>query len=87
MAIADLCDYYGRGLLITRINVPLVYRGLGHGSALLKQICQSADEEDCALFLEIVPSGGLVYEQLRDWYERYGFKQWKGIYRRLPNGQ
>lgn len=84
ISIADLCDYYGKGLVITRINVPSQYRGNGYGSALLKQIVKDADTDRVSLFLEILPSGGLNYTQLKSWYGRYGFQPWNGIMRRVP---
>lgn len=60
IAIADLVDYYGRGKIITRINVPAEFRGKGHGTALLKQIIEDADREKIALYLEIQSSDGLI---------------------------
>lgn len=82
-AIADLCDYYGRGMIITRINVPAEYRGQGFGKELLQQILADADAEGVTLWLEISPSDGLDYDQLHDWYTRNGFK-YRGIYKRKP---
>lgn len=83
-SIADLCDYYDRGMIITRINVPEASRGQGNGSALLKKICAAADAEGVTLFLEIAPSGPLNFKALQEWYGRYGFKPWLGMYRRQP---
>jgi len=37
--------------------------------------------------LEINSSGPLSYEALEAWYLRYGFKHWKGIYRREPKDE
>jgi len=85
LAVADLCDYYSIGLIITRINVPAKHRNKGIGSALLKEITAAADASNTTLYLEIAPSGDLDYEQLEEWYKRHGFKPWKGIYRRRPN--
>lgn len=87
LAVADLCDYYNQGLIITRINVPRACRGEGHGSALLKEITDEADRTGTTLWLEIMPSDGLTYEQLRDWYIRNGFKDLGGIFRRRPNAK
>jgi predicted GNAT family N-acyltransferase len=84
IAIADLCDYYGEGWIITRINVPMQFRGKGFGSELLKQICSDADKEKQTLFLEIQSSDGLSYRELEEWYLRYGFRNCKGIYKRNP---
>jgi GNAT superfamily N-acetyltransferase len=85
IAIADLCDYYGKGLIITRINVPKEFRGQGVARGILKEICDDADRESVTLFLEILESDGLRYYELENWYLRAGFKHWKGIYRRLPS--
>ncbi len=86
-AIADLTDYYNEGMLITRINVPQKHRGKGHGSKLLKKILIDADKYGVVLWLEILESGGLSKLQLIKWYERYGFKEYKGagFWRREPS--
>jgi GNAT superfamily N-acetyltransferase len=84
IAIADLCDYYNLGFIITRINVPRAFRGQGEGRELLKQITSDADKEGRRLFLEISPSDGLSFHELEAWYMRAGFKRWKGIYMRRP---
>lgn len=83
-SIADICDYYGRGLIITRINVPKEHRNKKHGSALLKRILADADAEGVVLWLEILESGGLTRTQLAEWYARYGFKNHGGVWRRQP---
>ena len=62
-------------------------RGMGFGSQLLKQVCQDADRTETILSLEINPYGALTYEELRDWYTRYGFFEatdWPGVYLRVP---
>jgi ribosomal protein S18 acetylase RimI-like enzyme len=87
IAIADLCDYYNRGMIITRINVPAAYRGQGHARKLLSQITADADAEHIRLWLEIQASDGLNYDQLQAWYERNGFKYKRGIYQRSPRPQ
>lgn len=83
-AIADLCDYYGQGLILTRINVPKDFRNQGHGGRLLDEICAEADKDHIWLYLEISPSGGLDYDQLQTWYESRGFRQRMGIFTRPP---
>ncbi len=83
LAIADLVAYR-EGMLITRINVPKNFRGSKIGSKLLREITQAADSEGVTLYLEIQPSDGLNRKQLKDWYQRYGFKQQPGIFVRLP---
>lgn len=72
-AIADLCDYYGKGLILTRINVPKASRGRGVARQLLATILADADRENVTLFLEISPSDGLSFSQLEAWYKRHGF--------------
>ena len=84
-SIADLCDYYGKGMLLTRINVPQPVRGRGHARDLLARILRDADEEGVTLYLEILPSGGLTYYELEGWYLRAGFRcVVEGFYRRKP---
>lgn len=82
IAIADLVDYYGRGRIITRINVPVAHRGQGYATKLLNLITDDADNEGVTLFLEISPSDGLGYYQLLGMYKRHGFQEWNGIFRR-----
>lgn len=62
------------GLYITRIHVPDAHQGKGIGSALLKECLAAADRTKTTLFLEIVPTGRMTYEQLEQWYFRHGFK-------------
>lgn len=85
-AVADLCSH-STGKMIQRIHVPPGYRGLGHGSALLKQILADADREKVTLYLCIIPKdGGLNELQLRHWYERHGFVQHNVlVHKRIPN--
>jgi ribosomal protein S18 acetylase RimI-like enzyme len=85
-AVADLCSH-GNGKMLQRIHVPVGYRGLGHGSALLKTILADADREGISLYLCIIPKdGGLNELQLRRWYERYGFVEHNAlVHKRIPN--
>jgi predicted GNAT family N-acyltransferase len=85
IAIADLCDYYSLGRIITRINVPEAARGNGHGRALMQQILNDADQERITLFLEPAATGGLTQDELTAWYQRHGFVYWKGLLRRKPH--
>jgi predicted GNAT family N-acyltransferase len=88
IAIADLSppEELTPGWTINRINVPEFgdWRGKGHGSRLLKMICDDADKENQPLYLEPMPSGPLDYDALVAWYKRYGFVEWKYGYLRRP---
>lgn len=64
---------YTEGLMITRINVPPLWRGKGYGSLILDTCCTLADLHQVLLCLIILPSGGLSLEQLVRWYGRRGF--------------
>ena len=84
IAILDCCPFEN-GFLVTRINVPNGFRGLGHASALLRQCTESADQEQIPLYLTIQPSDGLNYEQLEQFYTRHGFRQvHDNLYQRDP---
>lgn len=83
-AIADVCDYYGEGVIISRISVPEKFRMQGYGQALLNQIFSEADNEHTNLYLEIASSDGPSYDELMSWYARNGFREWNGIFRRRP---
>lgn len=90
VGIADLTqlgEFLPGSHTITRINIPEVFRGQGFGTKLLQQILDEADKEQVILSLEILPSGPLDYEQLRDWYFRHGFYELRsipGVYCRNP---
>lgn len=73
LAVVDLVEYYGQGYIVTRINVPPAHRGKGVARELMREVIEEADKTGTTLFLEIQPSGGLTYEQLRAWYKRLGF--------------
>jgi len=83
--IADLSLLKNGWMLITRINVPLPSRGKGFGRLVLDEILRDADRFGVTLCLEPMPSGGLKFKALADWYERAGFR-WidKGMMLRLP---
>lgn len=73
-AVLDLTDYYGHGLVITRVNVPEDFRGQRHGSRLLDKCLADADRDGVNLYLEISPSGPLDSAALVAWYRRRGFE-------------
>lgn len=76
----------GKGMIITRINVPQKDRGKRFGTQLLNMILEDADKGSVTLFLEIGSSDGLSTEQLEAWYERHGFSRMPGqyIWKRSP---
>lgn len=74
LAIIDLVDYYDKGYIITRINVPKAHRGKGIARKLLQEVINDADEAKVDLFLEVNASDGLTRDELYKWYNRRGFK-------------
>jgi hypothetical protein len=72
--------------VISRINVPTRYCGMGHGGELLKRVCTQADEEQIILALQINPYGPMDYDDLEAWYIRYGFyyEARTGYFLRMP---
>lgn len=89
LAVADVSPFFKEGWLITRINVPVAYRGRGHARELLRRVLADADAERVPLYLEISPSDGLGFTELRAWYERHGFKRisrgdYRGLFLRRP---
>lgn len=74
--IADLMEHPSepRSMVINRINVPAMHRGKGFGRRILHEILKEADFEGVTLYLEVVPSGGLRWNELKAWYERAGFR-------------
>ena len=73
-ATASLHNDGGGEWTIDRINVPDIVRGKGHGSTLLKSICEDADRRGIILKLHIIAGDGLTHAQLESWYRRHGFK-------------
>jgi hypothetical protein len=91
IAIADLVVYAPEGeilgQLITRINVPIGYRGLGYGSRLLSTICNDADKDKVILWVHPVSSDTeWTKQKLIRWYERYGFVYNEWGYKRILKG-
>lgn len=84
LANIQLDDYYGRGMQITRIRVPEEHRRKGIAREMLKECCAAADQHNVILFLEIVPSGKMTWEDLERWYISFGFRHWHGTYIRKP---
>ena len=61
----------------------MAHRGRGIARKLLAEILADADANGVTLWLEISPSDGLDYDQLKAWYKRHGFKG-NCIYKRKP---
>lgn len=60
---------------VYRFSVDKKYRGKGHGSQLLRNICRDADSEGINLSLISEPFGivSLSSQDLFSFYSRYGF--------------
>lgn len=74
LAVLDVSTLADGSWMINRINVPAAYRGQGHGSAMLSQICEKADSYGVDLVLAVNPYGELDRRALTAWYLRYGFR-------------
>ena len=72
----DVTWYPRRGQLITRIQVPQQFRGLGYGRELLRQILEDADREKVHLWLYVRQyiDSPLDDGELMEWYGRNGFE-------------
>jgi hypothetical protein len=63
--------------------------GRGNGKAMLKAMCDLADQHRVEIALKVLPIGRKPYpmsrEQLRAWYRKYGFEGdgWKLLRRPL----
>lgn len=77
IAIADLVVFDGV-YWITRLNVPVAYRRMGHGTTLLKQILEDADKYGITLRLEVSSSGTMNNGRLARWYAKHGFVRESG---------
>lgn len=75
----------GKVLYFNRINVSKYKSGLGLGSKLLNSLLIECNNDNIAILLEINPYGSLTYEQLKEWYIRYGFKEYQGMLWYIPN--
>jgi len=85
IAVLDCCAYED-GYMIHRINVPQKHSRRGHGSKLLHQVVTDADKEGAKLYLGILASGEMEYDDLERWYEKNGFVSVsdEGMYIREP---
>lgn len=62
---------------ISKVFVPEQFRRQRRATALLNFVCQEADANRITLLLVVEPYGkdGPTAEQLKDWYEQFGFVQ------------
>jgi hypothetical protein len=78
-------DLHRAGGTVTIHRIWSVFPRRGHGSKMLRQICELADRHHVFIKLKIAPLGRKPYpmssEQLREWYCRYGFKGEKHLIR------
>ena len=76
-AVADLVRIDKGEYLLTRINVPPMFRRKGVGNKLLRRVLAAADEHNVTVVLEVSGQrrNGLNYSQLVSWYKRNGFIQ------------
>lgn len=84
LAVIDLYNYFDRGLIVTRLNVPESMRGNGVAKRLLTELCTDADSEKVTLWLEFQPYPGTNRTLLSKLYRSFGFKDRGGIWCRLP---
>ncbi len=90
LAVLDLIPALGvdgtkpNGLLISRINVPVMHRRRGYGQEMLDACMADADKNKITLYLWINASGDMSYQQLAAWYNRYGFTESDGLFTREP---
>lgn len=72
--VSDMTDPTGNSWLLTRINVPEVHRGKGHGKALLLKLLELADAHKQTISLGVSSSNPkFTNGKLRAWYKRNGF--------------
>jgi len=77
----EVDEFFGPGLLMTRLLVPRGLRRQGYGNKLLKRVCIAADASETIIYVQPspYPDSPLQFAELVAWYERHGFK-------RAPNG-
>jgi hypothetical protein len=78
----QFCDSPAGALTIHRLWTPTP--GHGHGSLMLRALCDLADAHGVHLLLKCLPFGAKPYpmlrQQLTDWYGRHGFE---GTHKRM----
>lgn len=61
-------------MYFNRLYVDPKFRNRGFGTKLLKKVLEAIKERHLVLRLDINPYGDMDYDQLKQWYEKYGFK-------------
>jgi ribosomal protein S18 acetylase RimI-like enzyme len=61
-------DYF-----ITAVLVKPNMRRRGYGTKLLQEICKEADAIKASLALDVLSSGEMTNEELKNWYWKFGF--------------
>lgn len=82
LAVLDLMpvEHPIKGFLITRVNVPFLYRRKGHGTSLLLECLTDADKTGTSLMLIPLSSDErLSYDALAAWYRKHGFTASAGL--------
>lgn len=80
-----------RKVEITHIQTDAGHRGQGVGNAVMELLTTAADQHNVVLFAspasDADPEEGLGPQDLRDWYDRWGFEAIPGVDRmgRRPN--
>ena len=84
-ASSNVAYLSGSARLIVTVHVPRGKRGGGHGSRLLDAACELADEYHVDLYVDPRPFDACPMDQvdLIAWYERRGFTEFGGIWRRV----
>lgn len=86
LAVVSCTRLSATAMLLVTIHIPRERRGNKIGSALLKHLCELADENGVNLYAEPHPFDAcpLTQDQLIEWYERHGFIRFGGAWRRWP---
>lgn len=70
--------------IVTRVYVPPEHRRKGIATAMMKEICEQADQQDVKLMLELAPYGEMTKDELREFYMKFGFRSFGGFMKRWP---
>jgi hypothetical protein len=84
-AVLGYVQLHRRGSTVILHRIWAVRPGIGHGSKMLRSLCELADRHDVQLQLKVAPLGAKPYplsaDQLKDWYHRHGFRGTKKLIR------